>query len=201
MVVTDKQADIAILRTLGNAAQHHGHLHCKALPLAGRHPLGLAGGVALATHVDVVVPFIERLFGVKFLAPDVYLISDLPSQVQWAMSRPSVWWRSDWRRWRRCIPLGARRGPSQRRRCVMNEAKTMEAANDGTVVLECRQLAKAFRQGSERLEVLRKSIFRFGAANGWPSSEVPDRVRARCCTCWVVWIRQPQVRCGWRAGN
>lgn len=41
----------------------------------------------------------------------------------------------------------------------MNEAKTMEAANDGTVVLECRQLAKAFRQGSERLEVLREVDF------------------------------------------
>ncbi|NMQ18631.1 lipoprotein-releasing ABC transporter ATP-binding protein LolD [Candidatus Competibacter phosphatis] len=35
----------------------------------------------------------------------------------------------------------------------------MEAANDGTVVLECRQLAKAFRQGSERLEVLREVDF------------------------------------------
>lgn len=41
----------------------------------------------------------------------------------------------------------------------MNEAKTMEAANDGTVVLECRRLAKAFRQGSERLEVLREVDF------------------------------------------
>ena len=41
----------------------------------------------------------------------------------------------------------------------MNEAKAMEAANDGTVVLECRQLAKAFRQGSERLEVLREVDF------------------------------------------
>ncbi len=41
----------------------------------------------------------------------------------------------------------------------MNEAKTMEAANGGTVVLECRQLAKAFRQGSERLEVLREVDF------------------------------------------
>lgn len=41
----------------------------------------------------------------------------------------------------------------------MNEAKAMEAANDGTVVLECRQLAKVFRQGSERLEVLREVDF------------------------------------------
>ncbi|MCB1823718.1 MAG: lipoprotein-releasing ABC transporter ATP-binding protein LolD [Candidatus Competibacteraceae bacterium] len=41
----------------------------------------------------------------------------------------------------------------------MNEAEAMEAANDGTMVLECRQLAKAFRQGSERLEVLREVDF------------------------------------------
>jgi lipoprotein-releasing system permease protein len=33
--------------------------------------------------VDVVVPFIETMFGMKFLSPDVYFISDLPSQVQW----------------------------------------------------------------------------------------------------------------------
>jgi lipoprotein-releasing system permease protein len=39
--------------------------------------------VSLATHVDVVVPFIERLFSIKILAPDIYLISDIPSKVQW----------------------------------------------------------------------------------------------------------------------
>ncbi len=42
----------------------------------------------------------------------------------------------------------------------MNEAETMEVANEGTMVLECRRLAKAFRQGSERLEVLREVDFR-----------------------------------------
>ena len=85
MVVTDKQADIAILRTLGaTPLSIMGVFIVQGITmgLVGTL-LGLAGGVALATHVDVVVPFIERLFGVKFLAPDVYLISDLPSQVQW----------------------------------------------------------------------------------------------------------------------
>lgn len=85
MVVTDKQADIAILRTLGATPLSIMGIFIVqgiTIGLVGTL-LGLSGGVALATHVDVVVPFIERLFGIKFLAPDVYLISDLPSQVQW----------------------------------------------------------------------------------------------------------------------
>ncbi len=86
MVVTDKQADIAILRTLGATPLSIMGIFIVqgiTIGLVGTL-LGLAGGVALATHVDVVVPFIERTFGVRFLAPDVYLISDLPSQVQWS---------------------------------------------------------------------------------------------------------------------
>ncbi|MFZ1640905.1 MAG: lipoprotein-releasing ABC transporter permease subunit [Candidatus Contendobacter sp.] len=85
MVVTDKQADIAILRTLGATPLSIMGIFIVqgiTIGLVGTL-LGLIGGVALATHVDVAVPFIERLFGIKFLAPDVYLISDLPSQVQW----------------------------------------------------------------------------------------------------------------------
>jgi lipoprotein-releasing system permease protein len=42
----------------------------------------VGGGVALAANVDVVVPFIERLFGIQFLAKDVYFISELPSEVR-----------------------------------------------------------------------------------------------------------------------
>ncbi|MDE2585714.1 MAG: FtsX-like permease family protein, partial [Betaproteobacteria bacterium] len=45
--------------------------------------LGVVGGVALALNVDVVVPFLERVLGVQFLAKDVYYISDLPSELQW----------------------------------------------------------------------------------------------------------------------
>ena len=85
MVVTDKQADIAILRTLGATPLSIMGIFIVqgiTIGLVGTL-LGLFGGVSLATHVDVVVPFIENMFGIKFLAPDVYLISDLPSQVQW----------------------------------------------------------------------------------------------------------------------
>ena len=86
MVVTDKQADIAILRTLGATPRSVMGIFIvqgMTIGLVGT-VLGLIGGVALATHVDVVVPFIERLFSVKILAPDVYLISDIPSKVQWS---------------------------------------------------------------------------------------------------------------------
>ncbi|NJM11441.1 MAG: lipoprotein-releasing ABC transporter permease subunit [Synechococcaceae cyanobacterium SM1_2_3] len=85
MVVTDKQSDIAILRTLGATPLSIMGIFIVqgvTIGLVGT-VLGLIGGVSLATHVDVVVAFLERLLGFKFLAPDVYLISDLPSQVQW----------------------------------------------------------------------------------------------------------------------
>lgn len=83
MVVTDKQADIAILRTLGATPRSIMGVFMVqgiAIGLIGTL-LGLIGGLALAYNVDSVVLFIERLFGVRFLAPDLYLISDLPSEV------------------------------------------------------------------------------------------------------------------------
>ena len=85
MVVTDKQADIAILRTLGlTPLSVMGVFIVQGIMIGLIGTLlGLVGGVALATYVDVVVPFIERLFQVRILAPDVYLISDIPSKVQW----------------------------------------------------------------------------------------------------------------------
>ncbi|HHW75836.1 MAG TPA: lipoprotein-releasing ABC transporter permease subunit [Xanthomonadaceae bacterium] len=85
MVVTDKQADIAILRTLGATPLSIMGIFIVqgiSIGLVGTL-LGLIGGVSLATHVDVVVPFIERLLSIKILAPDIYLISDIPSKVQW----------------------------------------------------------------------------------------------------------------------
>jgi lipoprotein-releasing system permease protein len=83
MMVTDKQADIAILRTLGTTPRGIMGIFMVqgvAIGLIGTL-LGLIGGISLALNVDVVVGFIESLLGMKFLAPDVYLISDLPSQV------------------------------------------------------------------------------------------------------------------------
>ncbi|GAB6067024.1 lipoprotein-releasing ABC transporter permease subunit [Methylothermus subterraneus] len=85
MVVTDKRADIAILRTQGltpRAVMGVFILLGAILGLGGTLA-GVAGGVALALNVETVVPAIERLFGVHFLAADVYYISELPSELHW----------------------------------------------------------------------------------------------------------------------
>ena len=85
MVVTDKQADIAILRTLGARPLSIMAIFVVQGALVGFIGLGLGivGGVALALNIDVVVPFIERMLGVHFLSKEVYYISDLPSDLQW----------------------------------------------------------------------------------------------------------------------
>jgi lipoprotein-releasing system permease protein len=85
MAVKDKQPDIAILRTLGAAPRSITKIFLIQGALIGivGTALGVSGGVALALNVDVVVPAIENLLGVKFLAKDVYYISELPSELQW----------------------------------------------------------------------------------------------------------------------
>ena len=84
MAVKDKQSDIAILRTLGAAPLSITKIFLVQGTLIGvaGTALGLVGGITLALNVETVVPFIESLIGFKFLAKDVYYISDLPSEVQ-----------------------------------------------------------------------------------------------------------------------
>jgi lipoprotein-releasing system permease protein len=84
MLVTDKQADIAILRTLGAAPASIMQIFIVQGAMIGviGTLLGVVGGVLLGWNVDTVVPAIENALGFKFLAKDVYYISDLPSDVQ-----------------------------------------------------------------------------------------------------------------------
>ena len=86
MTVTDKRADIAILRTLGASPGSILRIFVIQGTLIGVIGLamGVAGGVALALNVDVVVPALERALGMQFLAKDVYYISDLPSDLHWS---------------------------------------------------------------------------------------------------------------------
>ena len=86
MAVTDKRADIAILRTLGASPRSIMQIFIVQGALIGviGTLLGVVGGVLLALNVETIVPFIERLFGIQFLAKDVYYISDLPSELQWS---------------------------------------------------------------------------------------------------------------------
>ena len=84
MAVTDKLADIAILRTLGASPGGIMRIFIVQGVLIGviGTLLGAAFGVLLAFNIDTVVPFLERLFGIQFLAKDVYYISELPSDPQ-----------------------------------------------------------------------------------------------------------------------
>jgi lipoprotein-releasing system permease protein len=84
MAVTDKQADIAILRTLGASPGSIMQVFIVQGAMIGSIGLlvGIAGGVALALNIETVVPFIEHLFGIQFLAKDVYYITELPSDLQ-----------------------------------------------------------------------------------------------------------------------
>jgi len=84
MAVTDKQADIAILRTLGAAPRSVLQIFMvqgMVLGVVGTL-IGVATGIVTALNIDVIVPAIERAFSIKFLSKDVYLIPDLPSDLQ-----------------------------------------------------------------------------------------------------------------------
>ena len=85
MTVTDKQADIAILRTLGSSPRSIMKIFMIQGALVGilGTLMGVAGGVAVALNIDVIVPFIENLLGVQFLSKDIYLISTVPSDLRW----------------------------------------------------------------------------------------------------------------------
>jgi lipoprotein-releasing system permease protein len=85
MVVTDKQKDIAVLRTLGatpNSISTIFMIQGLVIGVIGAL-LGVAGGVALSWNIDVIIPFIEGVFGFEFFPPDVYYISSIPSDLHW----------------------------------------------------------------------------------------------------------------------
>jgi lipoprotein-releasing system permease protein len=84
MAVTDKQPDIAILRTLGASPASIMKIFIVQGALIGviGTLIGMAGGILLALNVDTVVPFLERVLSVQFLSREVYYISELPSDLQ-----------------------------------------------------------------------------------------------------------------------
>ena len=86
MAVQDKRADIAILRTLGASPRSVMKIFIVQGMVIGVMglSLGVIGGVLLALNVDVVVPALERFLGFRFLSADVYLISELPSELHWS---------------------------------------------------------------------------------------------------------------------
>jgi len=84
MTVTDKRADIAILRTLGASPRSIMGIFVvqgAAVGVIGTLS-GLLLGLAVAYNIDVIVPALERLFNTSFLPRDIYLISRMPSDPQ-----------------------------------------------------------------------------------------------------------------------
>ena len=84
VAVTDKQADIAILRTLGAAPGSVMQIFIvqgMVIGIAGTL-IGAGLGIVTALNIDVIVPAIESAFNIKFLSKDVYLIPELPSDLQ-----------------------------------------------------------------------------------------------------------------------
>ncbi len=84
MTVTDKQADIAILRTLGASPRSIMGIFVVQGATSGVIGTlgGLALGLAVAFNIDVIVPALERLFNASFLPGSIYLISRMPSDPQ-----------------------------------------------------------------------------------------------------------------------
>ena len=81
MSVQDKRADIAILRTLGATPASIMKIFIVQGAMVG--VIGTLGGLALglliANNIDVIVPFLEKVFHARFLPPEVYLINQMPS--------------------------------------------------------------------------------------------------------------------------
>ena len=85
MAVTDKRADIAIMRTFGASPHSIMAIFMVQGALIGvlGTVIGAGFGVLIALNISTIVPFIEHLFHVQFLAKDVYYISELPSHLLW----------------------------------------------------------------------------------------------------------------------
>ncbi len=83
MVVRDKQADIAILKSIGASPLSILKIFITQGSIIGVIGtfLGVSFGVIMAVNLELIIVFFETFFGMKFLAADVYFISDLPSEV------------------------------------------------------------------------------------------------------------------------
>ncbi|WP_426699930.1 lipoprotein-releasing ABC transporter permease subunit [Rhodanobacter sp. Col0626] len=85
MLVTDKQADIAILRTLGSTPRSIMGMFMVQGVLVGFVGIGFGVGLGslLSWKLPGIIKWIEHTFHVTFLSPDVYYISEVPSRLEW----------------------------------------------------------------------------------------------------------------------
>ncbi len=86
MLVTDKESDIAILRTVGASPRNIMGIFIVQGTVIGVLGIiiGTIGGIALASNVDVIVPAIEEFVGRQLFPGDVYFLSSVPSLLLWS---------------------------------------------------------------------------------------------------------------------
>jgi len=86
IVVNEKKGDIAILRTIGSTSAQIMRIFIFQGIIIGfiGTAIGIISGVLTALNIDVIVPFLEAKLGIKFLSADVYLITELPSKMEWS---------------------------------------------------------------------------------------------------------------------
>lgn len=86
MAVTDKRADIAIMRTYGASPRSIMRIFMVQGVLIGvvGTLIGVVFGVLIALNISTIVPFLEKMFHVQFLSKDIYYISELPSHLVWS---------------------------------------------------------------------------------------------------------------------
>ncbi len=85
MVVTDKNKDIAILRTYGLEPERVSRIFMIQGSIIGISGmlLGLVLGLTLAFNVETIFPWLERVFSFQLMPADVFYVTELPSEVQW----------------------------------------------------------------------------------------------------------------------
>ena len=85
MVVTDKNKDIAILRTYGLEPERVSRIFMVQGSMIGISGmlLGLVLGLTLAFNVETIFPWLERVFSFQLMPADVFYVTELPSEVQW----------------------------------------------------------------------------------------------------------------------
>lgn len=85
MVVTDKNKDIAILRTYGLEPERVSRIFMIQGSIIGISGmlLGLVLGLTLAFNVETIFPWLERVFRFQLMPADVFYVTELPSEVQW----------------------------------------------------------------------------------------------------------------------
>jgi lipoprotein-releasing system ATP-binding protein len=165
MTVTDKQADIAILRTLGSSPRSIMKIFMIQGALVGimGTMAGVGLGVLVALNIDVIVPFIEHALGVQFLSKDIYLISAIPSDMRWpdvfkigGVSVLLAFVATLWPSW-----SASRVKPAEALR-YDEMLTTPDIHTAGMPVLSCRGVGKTFREGDYAVQVLDNIDFSIG---------------------------------------